>query len=348
MTDHIPVAEYHALREQIQGILSEGKVHTGQAGDWEKVQTYWDIGDSLISHIDRHPRADYGERIVPNLSKDLHLSNSLLWDILLFRRLLTILPTYRELKWSHFREVIHLPGRDQRLFYLRAANRGSWNLPQLREAIEADTYGHAISQPLVVPPDDDPRRNRPLRARFGEFHAYRTVPSGNPASEEIYLDLGFHMTRQLEPGALSAPTPGLIVTPGANDRGSQVFELLPPNTRRFTYVAWIHRVIDGDTLIGVADLGLGLQTWPLRLRLRGIDTPELNTLAGQNARTFVQDALSQVDFVVIATSKTDTYGRYLIDLRYLPGETDPRVVRDRGIYLNRQLLTEYLALRYLG
>ena len=222
MTSHLPKAEYHALREQIQGILSEGKVHSSQAGDWEKVQTYWYVGDSLISHIDGQPRADYGEKIVSNLSKDLHLSNSLLWDIMRFRRLLTILPTYRELTWSHFREVIHLPNRDQRFYYLRAANRSSWSIPQLREAIAADTYGHVISQPLVVAPDQDPRRKRPLRARFGEFHTYRTVASGNPASEQIFLDLGFHMTRHLEPGSLP------------------------------------------DTLIGVADLGLGLQTWPLR------------------------------------------------------------------------------------
>ena len=75
---------------------------------------------------------------------------------------------------------------------------------------------------------------------------------------------------------------------------------------------------------------------------------ELNTLAGVNARAFVRDALSQVSFVVLSTHRTDTYGRYLADLRYLPGETDPLIVRDRGVYLNRQLLDEHLAIRYLG
>jgi len=69
----------------------------------------------------------------------------------------------------------------------------------------------------------------------------------------------------------------------------------------------------------------------VRFRLRGIDTPELNTLAGINARAFVRDALSQVSFVVLSTYRTDTYGRYLADLRYLPGETDPVIVRDRAV-----------------
>jgi len=32
------------------------------------------LGDALQAHIDDQPRADYGERIIPDLSKDLHLS----------------------------------------------------------------------------------------------------------------------------------------------------------------------------------------------------------------------------------------------------------------------------------
>ena len=82
--------QYRALREQIQGIISEGKIHTRQAGEWEKVETYWHIGDALISKIGGQPRAEYGRKIIRNLSKDIRLSKSLLWQILRFRRVLTI------------------------------------------------------------------------------------------------------------------------------------------------------------------------------------------------------------------------------------------------------------------
>ena len=145
---------------------------------------------------------------------------------------------------------------------------------------------------------------------------------------------------------LEKPPPNLLVTSRRHSDGTYTFTRRPPNTRRHTYVAWPQRIIDGDTLIAVVDPGLHHQTWPLRFRLRGIDTPELNTLAGLNAATFVQDALAQVSFIVLSTYRTDTYGRYLADVRYLPGETDPVVVRDRGVYLNRQLLNEHLAIRY--
>ncbi len=338
--------QYCALREQIQGIISEGRIHTRQAGEWEKVETYWHIGDALISHIDGQPRAEYGRQIVGNLSKDIHLSQSLLWHILRFRRVLTILSAQRELGWSHIKEIIYRPSRDERRFYFSTAKRGRWSLRQLQKAIRDDLYGTTITHPFAVQPDQDPPAGRPLRARFGEFHVYQIVPSGDPASDALYVDLGFHMTEHIDLIGLKDPAPDLLVTSKKRRDGTYTFTNCPPQTRRHTYVGWPHRIVDGDTLIGVADCGLDHHTWPLRWRLRGIDTPELGTLAGQNAKDFVVDVLSQVSFVVISTSKTDNYGRFLVDLKYLPGESDPVVVRTNGTYLNRQLLTQRLATRW--
>ena len=85
-----------------------------------------------------------------------------------------------------------------------------------------------------------------------------------------------------------------------------------------------------------------------RLRLRGIDTAELYSSAGQLARTFVQDALAAVEFVVVCSSGRDLYGRYLSDVFYLPGADDPAEVLTDGIFLNRQLLDEGLAEPYLS
>ena len=170
MPGESPSPQYHALREQIEGILSEGKIHTRQAGEWGRVETYWHIGDALQTHFRGHPRAEYGHQVVRNLSKDIGLSESLVWDILLFRRALPILPTYGESGWSHIREVLPAPTQDQRLYYLRAAEEGAWSVRQLRQAVRADAYGRHTDQPWAVPADQDPHQGRPLRARFGELH----------------------------------------------------------------------------------------------------------------------------------------------------------------------------------
>jgi len=52
--------------------------------------------------------------------------------------------------------------------------------------------------------------------------------------------------------------------------------------------------------------------------------------------------------VIVTTSKTDTYGRWLADITYLPGEEDPQLVLKKGVYLNRELLLQRLAVRYVG
>ena len=156
MPTRIPAVQYHALREQIQEILAAGQSHTRASGEWEKIQTYWHIGDALRAHIDDQPRADYGERIIPDLSKDLHLSQSLLWDIVLFRRSLTKLPTYKELAWSHIREVLRVPTQERRRYYLQLASEGAWSVRPLRRAVH-------------LPPDPQRRariRRAPCRPRL--------------------------------------------------------------------------------------------------------------------------------------------------------------------------------------
>ena len=49
---------------------------------------------------------------------------------------------------------------------------------------------------------------------------------------------------------------------------------------------------------------------------------------------------------MIKTYKTDKYARYLVDVFYQSGETDPNVVAREGAYLNSQLLEEGLAVKW--
>ena len=350
MTSSDPPQSYPLLREHVEGILAEGKVHSRRSGEWAKVEAYWHVGDALQGHFRGRPRAEYGQQVVRNLSKDLQLSESLLWDILLFRRSLPTLYSSRELGWTHVRAVLRLPTQQQRYYYRRAADQGRWTTRQLRAAIRDNAFGRHAEQPWAVPPDEDPHQGTPLRARFGELHTYRTVSGGDPASADTFVDLGFGITCRARAVGLGPVEPDQTITVAPVDptaASTRAFTVRPARTRRYTYVAWVQRVVDGDTLIAIVDLGLDHQTRPQRFRLRGIDCPELGTQAGRNAKAFVQDVLGQVGFVVLTTHKTDNYGRYLADVRYLPGEPDPEIVRRRGRYLNRELLDRRLAIRYV-
>jgi endonuclease YncB( thermonuclease family) len=51
--------------------------------------------------------------------------------------------------------------------------------------------------------------------------------------------------------------------------------------------------------------------------------------------------------VIINARRTDTYGRYLADIKYLAASNDPSRKLKDGTYLNGQLLKQRLASRYL-
>lgn len=111
----------------------------------------------------------------------------------------------------------------------------------------------------------------------------------------------------------------------------------------YLYSSEVRRVVDGDTLLLRVDLGFDVH-FDQRVRLRGIDCPEISTEEGERAKEFVQNELSNCEVVVVQTFKRiDIYGRYVCDLFYLPHETDKEKIAVKGEFLNQRLLNAGLA-----
>jgi len=344
----LPETQYNHLRDQIAAILEESKLETRQDATWRKAESYWHIGDALLVAVFSHAeRATYGEQTVANLAKELNLARNDLYDFLAFRRALPIVSSYRQLGWSHFRKIMRLPSQDERTYYARLANDESWTLEELNTRIEVETYRTRLERPLAVKAGEDPFGGHPLRSRHGQLFTYRLLRS-KLDPDDLVVDLGFGMRCRDPLIGLDNAEPGMTIT---SHRAGNQYHFEANRSRRlkhWTYVAYIERIIDGDTLIATIDCGFGHETSPLRLRLRGIDTPELRFRAGTRARDHVIEVLSEVEFVIVTTSKTDTYGRWLADITYLPGEEDPQLVLKKGVSLNRELLLQRLAVRYVG
>jgi endonuclease YncB( thermonuclease family) len=333
------VPGYDVLRDQIEGLLTEARVQSRQARDWARVESYWHIGDALARHIDAGQGSTYGQQVVHNLSKDLKLARSTLYEIVLFRRTVADPNVYarRHFGWSHFRALIHLPGADAFERYARLAAEHGWTTRQLKRAIES---GGDLTDDADLPA---PR----LRPRFGEPFTYRVVADRFDPDQPPAIDFGFsHLWVPGDdlPGFVGAgPGDRVTLEPARSGLRARVRADRPG---LWTYPARLLRVVDGDTLDAVVDLQLGRRAFP-RLRLRGVDTSELYTRAGQQARQFVEAELASCPAVVIATWRTDTYGRFLADVKYLAGERDPHLILAHGTYLNGRLLNEGLAVRYL-
>ena len=111
----------------------------------------------------------------------------------------------------------------------------------------------------------------------------------------------------------------------------------------YEYNCTVDRVVDGDTIDVVLDLGFSV-LYKSRVRLFGIDTPESRTrnkdekARGKMASKYLEDAVNSGD-VVIRTELKDSRGKF--------GRVLGTVVVD-GVDINQAMCKAHLAVPYFG
>lgn len=87
-------------------------------------------------------------------------------------------------------------------------------------------------------------------------------------------------------------------------------------------------VVDGDTFDADIDLGYSITT-KQRYRLKGINTPELNSANRYLAEISKQALQDLILFkkVIIKSEKTDSFGRYLADVYVVIDEKEVNIVQ---------------------
>lgn len=85
----------------------------------------------------------------------------------------------------------------------------------------------------------------------------------------------------------------------------------------YEYRAIVNKVVDGDTVDFIVDLGfrVGIQ---IRARLKGVDTPERGeegwAEATEKCRSLLQKAEAEKGYVILRTQKTGKYGRWIAEI----------------------------------
>lgn len=116
-------------------------------------------------------------------------------------------------------------------------------------------------------------------------------------------------------------------------------KLKRPKDAAFLYKARQIRVIDGDTIEVLVDLGFHSFS-EQRLRLAQIDAPEIQTKAGRAARDFLIDTLAPAQTTVLKTIKTDLHGRYVVHLFCAPSEVPIDECFESGLHINDLMVRE--------
>ncbi len=342
----IKLHPYSRLRTEVVQALTSGKEQARRAVEAVRVETYsqvgWLIHDHLLGHKER---ADYGDKVVDRLSGDVGLSKRLLYEAIRLYRTFGIVNTYSQLGWSHYRVLLAVPSARERTFYRRQADKGSWSVRDLEDQIRAGAYSEK-ERGTKKAGQWSRGRSKPLPALRGMLYTYRVIDS--PSGEGLRLDLGFniHATWPISRFKMGELKSGEIVM-SEWEEGDREFVFRTVEGRAaglHCYIARVLKVVDGDTIWLDIDCGFG--TWTRqKVRLRGIDTPEISTPGGRRALQWVADRLAGAGVVGVTTTKPDKYDRYLADVFYLEGTDEPEGVVREGRFLNGELLKKGLAKR---
>ena len=302
-----------------------------------QAEKYWKIGKAISEYVlNGKDRAKYGEHVLDNLSKNLNRSVDTLERAVKFYREFPISAARRKLSWTHFRELFSLPDPIHRQELMNKARREGLTSREFKELVK--------KKKIVVPTDGPIPQLKVVRGKLYHYRIDQWTPLGKEPRKCV--DCGFDVSFNPPAGQLAKFTANQIIV---TQKAGTAYSLHGCDDGVFsdiyTFQAKVLKVIDADTLKTGVNLGFKIIK-EHKLRLRGIDAPEIDILAGKKADAFVKERIGQCAFVVIKTYKDDKYGRYLVDVFYSIGEKDPAKVAAEGTFLNQELLDNRLAVKW--
>ncbi|MDP3920339.1 MAG: DUF1016 N-terminal domain-containing protein [Candidatus Omnitrophota bacterium] len=278
---------YNSLRQAVRQAIRLGRTRAEAAVEQEKVRTSWEVGRLILTHVLEHQgRGEYGEAVIRRLGHDLVISIRELQYMVEFARTYPNVRPAAHLSWSHYQALLRINDPNKRKALALEASQKGWTRKRLRSAIGRgkEAAGSAFTAHAMMVPTQPgkPGTYRILEAKAG------------PYKGQFVYDLGF--SNYYRPArALRRP------------------KAKPPEQDLFTYKAFVTAVIDGDTLWASIDLGFGFTT-KQKLRLRALDAPELGSKPGRLAKNYLARKLKPATPVIIKTTKSDKFDRYLADI----------------------------------
>ena len=281
----VPILNLQAPRTyaELRRRVHETLLHGQQKIEREKVRTYWETGSYINLHVRIHDgRAEYRKRTLLKLGEDLDL------DVTVLHRCaeledkfpdLPILAGWQQSSVNGWISIKKYPWAALRWSHFRALLSIADREERYRLADEAAQKGW-ITEVL----ETRVRQINKTRRGSGD------TGGGTRPADRLTPLRGRLYTYRIVKDAVKGPL--------------------------FTYEADLDRVTDGDTqwyfIYQDQRPGRGMRND--KLRLRGIDCPELKKAAGRAAKRFVEEQFAKAQSVLLTTTKPDKYDRYLTDV----------------------------------
>ncbi len=337
---------YATLLSKIRKCITQAQTNIVQNVTRQKVVMSWKLGKIIDEDLLRNDGSGYGEHLFAKLEQDTALKKRALYQMHSFYKTYPKLPKDdSSLNWSHYRTLSGIKKSDERKYLENLTRENSWDSDRLQlEVVNTNKASKGKVQNSAQKNSSEKKLN-PTRGKLFSYSLTKVV-----GSDKTYFDLGFNVFRVAKEELSQnlhqeAKKQNLVVEVSKKNKSHSVKKssLKPRNLN--AYKAYLERVVDGDTLHVTIDLGF--ETFHREIiRLKGIDSPELNTADGKKSSKILSSLLENIPFLIVKTTGKDIYGRYVADV-FLPErlENDLQKVADEGIYLNQLLLDKGSAVR---
>lgn len=138
--------------EQIKRILSEARNKVYQTANFAMVEAYWNIGKSIVEQQGGEEKAEYGVRLIAELSKRMSTDFGKGFTVANLKNMrqfyLTFPKSYAlrsELSWTHYRLLMRVENKNARRFYIEEAIKSNWSTRQLERQINSFFYERLLS-----------------------------------------------------------------------------------------------------------------------------------------------------------------------------------------------------------
>jgi predicted nuclease of restriction endonuclease-like (RecB) superfamily len=144
-----------SLFNEIKNLIEQARSRVAWQVNSETTLLYWHIGHRINTDILKNKRADYGQKIVASLARQLKEQfGGSSFDQRNLRRMMQFAASFHDLEivsslmtqlsWTHFISVLPLADSVQREFYLTMATSERWDTRTLQEKISGMLYERTL------------------------------------------------------------------------------------------------------------------------------------------------------------------------------------------------------------
>ena len=131
-------------------IIEQGKSQLTKQVNSILTLTYWYIGKKINEHILDNKRAEYGEKVVAEVSKQLETQYGRSYTLRNVRRMMQFADVFSDiqivtslmtqLSWTHFIELFPIKKDEARMYYAQKIAKEQWSVRQAKYQIERKSF----------------------------------------------------------------------------------------------------------------------------------------------------------------------------------------------------------------